>query len=97
MRRVEAIGVLKQRLPELRRRYAVARLALFGSVARDEATDRSDVDVLVDFDGPTSFDGYFGLKEALEAALGTRVDLATRAMLKPRVKPRIEAEAVDVS
>jgi predicted nucleotidyltransferase len=97
MRRDEAIGVLRRQLPELRRRFAVARLALFGSVARNEATERSDVDVLVDFDGPTSFDDYFGLKEELEAALGARVDLATRAMLKPRVKPRIEAEAVDVS
>lgn len=97
MRRDLAITLIRDRLPELRRRFAVRRLAVFGSVARDEATDRSDVDVLVDFDGPASFDGYFGLKEELEALLGTRVDLATRAMLKPRIKPRIEGEAVDVS
>lgn len=97
MRRDLAITLLRDRLPELRRRFAVRRLAVFGSVARDEATDRSDVDVLVDFEGPPSFDGYFGLKEELEALLGARVDLATRAMLKPRIKPRVEGEAVDVS
>lgn len=97
MRRAQTLALLRDRLPELRRRFAVSRLAVFGSVARDEATDRSDVDVLVDFDGPASFDGYFGLKEELEALLGTRVDLATRAMLKPRIKPRVEDEAVDVS
>lgn len=97
MRRELAITLLRDRLPELRRRFAVRRLAVFGSVARDEATDRSDVDVLVDFEGPTSFDSYFGLKEELEAMLGARVDLATRAMLKPRIKPGVEGEAVDVS
>jgi hypothetical protein len=97
MRRDLAITLIRDRLPELRRRFAVRRLAVFGSVARDEATERSDVDVLVDFDGPASFDGYFGLKEELEALLGTRVDLATRAMLKTRIKPQIEGEAVDVA
>jgi uncharacterized protein len=97
MRRAQAITLLRERLPDLRRRFAVSRLAVFGSVARDEATERSDVDVLVDFSGPATFDGYFGLKEELEAVLGARVDLATRAMLKPMIKPRIEGEAVDVA
>ena len=97
MRRAQAIALLSARLPELRRRYAVRALSVFGSVARDEASDRSDVDVLVDFVSPPDFDGYFGLKEELEALLGTRVDLATRSMLKARIRPRVEAEAVDVA
>ena len=93
---IRAIEALRGHLPELRQSFGVKSLSVFGSVARDEATDRSDVDALVDFEGDTTFDGYFGLKEALERILGTKVDLATRAMLKPRVRPRIEREAVHV-
>lgn len=97
VRRVQAIEALRGHLPELRQSFGVKSLSVFGSVARDEATDTSDVDVLVDFEGATTFDGYFGLKEALERILGTNVDLATRTMLKARVRPRIEREAIHVA
>lgn len=72
-------------------------LALFGSVARDDATAASDVDLVVEFEGPTTFDGFFGVKERLEEVLGTRVDLATPQMLKPRLKVEVEREAVRVA
>ncbi len=88
---------MRAQLPELRQRFGVRQLAVFGSVARDEATAASDVDVLVEFDGPTTFDGYFGVKERLEELLGTRVDLATPPMLKPRLKIEVEREGVRVS
>jgi predicted nucleotidyltransferase len=97
VRREEAIASIRPHLPELRRRFGVRQLAVFGSVARDEAATESDVDVLVEFNEPTTFDGYFGVKEALEAILGTRVDLATPAMLKPRVKQEVEREGVRVA
>jgi hypothetical protein len=66
---------------------------VFGSVARGEASDASDLDVLVDFVGGATFDGYMGLKLFLEDNLGVRVDLVTRSALKPRLRARIEAEA----
>jgi len=97
VRRDEAIALMRAQLPELRQRFGVRQLAVFGSVARDEATAASDVDVLVEFDGPTTFDGYFGVKERLEELLGTRVDLATPPMLKPRLKIEVEREGVRVS
>ncbi len=97
MRRDEAIGLIRPHLPALRRRFGVRELAVFGSVARNEAAAASDVDVLVEFDGPTTFDGYFGVKEALEAILATRADLATPAMLKPRVRQEVEREGVRVA
>jgi predicted nucleotidyltransferase len=96
VRRDEAISLIRSHLPELRRRFGIRALAVFGSVARNEASATSDVDVLVEFDGPTTFDGYFGVKEALEELLGTRVDLATPAMLKPRLKLEIDREGVRV-
>ncbi len=61
----------------MRKRFGVKSLCVFGSVAPDDAGDASDVDVLVEFQGDTTFDGYFGLKEALEGVLGAKVDLAT--------------------
>lgn len=68
-------------------------LALFGSFARDEATDASDVDLLVDLDHHT-FDRYMDLKFRLEDLLGRRVDLVLVESLKPRVRDRILREAI---
>ena len=97
MHRDQAISLIRSRLQELRRAFGVRALAVFGSVARNEAGPTSDVDVLVEFDGPTTSDRYFGVKEALEELLGTRVDLATPAMLKPRLKLEVDREAVRVA
>jgi hypothetical protein len=95
MKRDEAIRRIREHLPELER-FDVRSLALFGSVARDEATDHSDVDVLVEF-GRATFDGYMGLKFFLEELLGTRVDVATPDSLRPRTLDRVLREAVHVA
>jgi uncharacterized protein len=97
MKRDQAIKRLAEILPTAQARYAVQALYVFGSVARDEATDDSDVDILVDFAGPPTFLGYMGLKVYLEDTLGVKVDLATRQALRPRMRPRIEAEALRVA
>jgi hypothetical protein len=88
-----AFARLAELMPTVRARFGVRDLAIFGSVARGEASEASDVDVLVDFVGPATFDGYMGLKLFLEDTLGARVDLVTRAALKPRLRAGIEAEA----
>jgi predicted nucleotidyltransferase len=97
MRRPEALEKLALLLPSAKTQFGVETLSIFGSVARDEATDASDIDVLVDFDGPATFDRFMGLKLYLEDALGVPVDLATRRALKPQMRPRIEAEALRVA
>ena len=89
----EAMSLLRQETPELRERFSVARIGLFGSVARNEATQQSDVDVLVEFADPT-FDNYMGLKFHLEDLFGVEVDLVLADALKPRLKPYIEGEVV---
>jgi hypothetical protein len=66
-------------------------------VARGEATAASDLDLLVDFDGPTTFDRFMGLKLFLEDTLRTKVDLVTRSALKPRIRDHILAEAARVA
>lgn len=93
MTRDEAFSQLRELLPIVRERYAVRELSVFGSVVRDEATAASDLDVLVDFDGAATFDRFMGLKLFLEDSLGVRVDLVTRAALRPRLRSRIESEA----
>ncbi len=74
-------------IPDLCRRYGVARLELFGSAVGEAFNPRrSDLDFLVEFDADSSrlFDRYFGLKESLEALYGRRVDLVTAGSLRNR-------------
>lgn len=76
-------------LPELRERYGVQALHLFGSYARGTQTERSDLDLLVDFEQPPDLYLFVELAQELEAHLGLHVDLVTRRMLKPGLAPRI--------
>jgi len=77
--------------------FGVKSLALFGSVVRGEARPDSDLDVLVEFEGPATFDQYMGLKFFLEELLACRIDLVTRKALKPRLRPYVEKEAIHVT
>ena len=79
------------------RALGVQRLALFGSVLRNQARPDSDVDLLVQFaPGQKSFDRFESLAELLEDQLGRRVELVTVEALSPYLGPRILAEAEDV-
>lgn len=83
-------------LPELRARYRVRSLALFGSYARGEQTPESDLDLLVEFDRVPDLYAFGTLALDLEDALGLRVDLFTRSTLKPRMVPRVDRDLVRV-
>ncbi len=75
----------------------VRRLALFGSVLRNEARPDSDVDLLVEFaPGQKTFDRFLALSDLLETLLGHPVELVTTEALSPFLGPHILAEAVDV-
>ncbi len=96
MKREAATRLLATAKPELQRRFGVSRLALFGSTARDQACEHSDVDVLVAFDGPATSARYFGVQFYLEDLLGCPVDLVTDKALREELKPFIEQEAIHV-
>ena len=85
---IERIRGLRTQLDAL----DVASLGLFGSVARGEERDDSDVDILVAFKGPATFDRYMDLKLLLEDTLGRRVDLVTERGLREALRPTIERE-----
>ncbi len=97
MNREEIVGILREHRAELSRKHGVRSLALFGSVARDEAGPASDVDLLVEFDRPVGYFGLFALQEHLELLLGCKVDLGTPESLKPRIRDRVMGECVRVS
>jgi predicted nucleotidyltransferase len=72
----------------------VSSLEIFGSVARDEAAEGSDVDLLVEFNRPVGLLEFARLQLRLEAILGSRVDLVTSDALKPGFRAVIEQNLV---
>lgn len=96
MRREEVLTVLSQQRPRLAE-LGVKSLRLFGSVARDEASTTSDVDLLVAFHRSPSFAEFMRLKILLEDLLGARVDLVTEPGLRARVRPSVERDAILVA
>ena len=84
-------------LAEFCRRHRIQRLSFFGSALRADFRPDSDVDVLVEFEGSATFDGYFGLKDYLEQLLGRPVDLVTEKGLKPRARPYVEKDLIRVA
>jgi uncharacterized protein len=87
---------LRAMLPELRARYPVAGLGVFGSYARGEQREGSDVDLLVDFDGPIGIFGFLELEEEIGHRLGARVEMVTRPALKPYIGEQVLREVVPV-
>ena len=91
--RDEIMAYLSASLERFSRDYTVRRIGVFGSTARGEAGEESDVDVLVEMSEPT-FDRYMDLKFELEDAFGMPVDLVMADTLKKRLRPVIEREVV---
>ncbi len=96
MKRAQTLQLLTEHKPVLAQRFGVTQLAVFGSTARDEARDGSDIDILVAFDGPATSDRYFGVQFYLEDLLGRPVDLVTQKALRSELRPFIEKEALSV-
>ncbi len=96
MDRDEVLETLRAHKPTLMERFSVTAIALFGSFARDQATDRSDVDILVSFDPPPSWQSYFGAQFYLEDLLGRPVDLATNEDLRAEIRPYVERDVISV-
>lgn len=97
MRRNDAISILSRHEADIRAR-GVTRLALFGSIARDDARSDSDVDLLVDFEPPPGGSGldYFGLPEFFSGLLGRDAEVVPRDHLKPFLKDAILGEALEI-
>jgi len=82
--------------PDLKERFKVKTIGLFGSYVKGEQKDTSDLDVLVDFYEPISLFRFIELEDFLTQQLGVKVDLVMRDALKPRIKDNILSEAIYV-
>lgn len=91
----EAKKLLNQHKNDLTQ-LGVLTLALFGSVARNEGTKGSDVDILIDFDAKKGIFAFVDLKHYLESLLKCEVDLVTKNALHPALKKKILQEAKHV-
>ncbi|MBD1858846.1 MULTISPECIES: nucleotidyltransferase family protein [Leptolyngbya] len=80
--------------PILQERYHVKELGIFGSYVRQEQTETSDVDLLVEFSEIPSLLKFVTLENYLSDSLGIKVDLVHKSGLKPRIGERILAEVV---
>ena len=96
MDRGAILELLKAEIPALRERYGVRSLALFGSMARGDDREDSDVDILVTFEGEPTFDNFMGLKLDLEDLFGRRVDLGMSETLRPGMRANVERDLIDV-
>lgn len=98
MRRAEILSILSAYRGELQRQYGIKYLALFGSLSRDEATEASDVDLLVEFDRPITLFDLVAVQQHLETLLGVaKVDVVIRDCVYPALRDGILSEAVDVA
>jgi predicted nucleotidyltransferase len=81
-----------RRLIEICRQNDVAKVGIFGSMARGEADERSDIDLLVEFSRRKSLLALVALERQLSAALGKKVDLLTDAALSPYLRDRVKRD-----
>ncbi|MCX7839146.1 MAG: nucleotidyltransferase family protein [Anaerolineae bacterium] len=93
---MRAQRVLRAHLPELRERYAVKSLGIFGSYARGAPRQRSDLDVLVEFERTPTLLEFVRLKRYLSQLTGIPVDLVLKKTLKPHIGRYILAEVIPV-
>jgi len=90
---MDVIETLKQHEREIKERYGVRRIGVFGSYVRGEQKETSDIDILVEFDEPT-FDNFMNLSFYLEGLFGKKVDLITTRGMSPYISPVVEKEVV---
>ncbi len=89
MGKKEIISVMQRYKPEIRSRYGVKRMGLFGSHVRGTQKKRSDIDILVAFDRDIDLFDFLDLREYLEDKLQAKVDLVMETALKPNIGKNI--------
>ncbi|MFA5253568.1 MAG: nucleotidyltransferase family protein [Methanoregula sp.] len=92
---MDPLTLLRRHEPEIKKRFGVVKIGIFGSYIRGEERPDSDVDVLVSFKkGEETFDHYMDCKFYLEDLFGRKVDLVIKGAIKKRLAPYILGEVV---
>lgn len=82
--------------PELKKRFSVETIAMFGSYSHGAQTEKSDLDVLVTFSEPIGLYKFIEVEEFISQALGVKVDLVQKGALLPMIKDQVLAETVAI-
>ncbi len=90
---MNVLDILKKHETEIKEKFGVSKIGLFGSSAREEQNESSDIDILVEFEEP-SFDRFMDLSFFLEELLGKPVDLVTTNGISPYIEPTIRKEVI---
>ena len=88
------IRIIRRNMPELRKRYRVRRIGVFGSYVRGEQRKRSDLDLLVDYYEVPSLFEFVALQNYLSDLTGKKVDLVRKPSLRPSIRKRVMQEVV---
>jgi uncharacterized protein len=88
--------IVSEHRPRLKEAYNVDKIGFFGSYVRDEQVEKSDIDILVEFEKPVGFIKFMRLEKYLSDLLGVKVDLVTRRALKPHMGKKILQELENV-
>ena len=89
------VQTLRQYKPELQKKYPISQLGVFGSYARGEATENSDIDIAVDITGPMGL-SFIAMANEIENLFRTKVDVVPRRSIKPDYLPYVEKDIVYV-
>jgi predicted nucleotidyltransferase len=87
--------ILSKLKPELLKKYPIASIGLFGSIVRDDFTENSDVDIIVEFNDKIGIE-FITLANELEEKLNYKVDLVSRGGIKPKYFRVIEPQIIYV-
>ncbi len=94
--KLHILSFLSDHKEALKQNFGVTQIGLFGSYARDDANEESDVDIAVEIEAPNKFRSFFGLKNYLETNLYPKIDLGIESTLKPIAKEFVKKEIIYV-
>jgi predicted nucleotidyltransferase len=93
---VQILNILKAKKQDLQKRYPISELALFGSYARGDYDENSDIDILVAFQGRIDGFDYIRLAHELEDSFNYKIDLVSRNAIKPGYLAYVEKSLIHV-
>lgn len=88
--------ILHNNRGEIKKKYKAEIRGIFGSYSRDEATQKSDIDILVHFEKGATLFGWAGLTKYLENKLGVSVDVVPEKSVKKEIKPQISKDLIEI-
>jgi len=89
------LQILRQHKPELQRKYPLGRMGVFGSYARGEATEKSDIDIAIEINGPMGL-SFVAMADEIEALFGIKTDVVPKRSIKPKYLAGVEKDIIYV-